>query len=176
MRDLDKELMESVERLNKAQDALQPNADKVNHLTQVANKSFYADDESAKAGREVMAIPRRGGAFGVIATAVDMLTEGKAVSGQQLFAHLYDKIQLFPQQGTLEQMKDEFMSAGTDDVAEGTDIKYTAHVEALWKLCESSARAVVLKQMHVNNHMAKAMEDALEKKKQQRVIQGGRRG
>ena len=80
MNQLDKRLEESKARLGRAEEALKPNNDMLQHLQSAANKLFYAeeDSESATAGREAMALPRRGNAFAVIAAAVGLVDKRRS--------------------------------------------------------------------------------------------------
>ena len=173
MNQLDKRLEESKARLGRAEEALKPNNDMLQHLQSAANKLFYAeeDSESATAGREAMALPRRGNAFAVIAAAVGLVDKGEVLSGVQLFDTLYTKVQLFAVQDSVEDMENEFMAAANDATyftSKDAADKYAEQVRRLWDLCKPSAQATVLKQIHVNSCMAQAMEDRLAKKTAER--------
>ena len=173
MNQLDKRLEESKARLGRAEEALKPNNDMLQHLQSAANKLFYAeeDSDSATAGREAMALPRRGNAFAVIAAAVGLMDKKEVISGIQLFDTLYTKVQLFAVQDSVEDMENEFLCAAHDEVyiADKAEAeRYQKRVGILWDLCKPSAQATVLKQIHVNSCMAQAMEDRLAKKTAER--------
>ena len=168
-------LQKSLDRLKKAEEALKPNQDKLAHLQKVANGTFYGEEESKRAGNEALAVPRRAKAFGAIAQQIEFIEDDKPISGVMLYDFLANNIQLFPVQADSVLCKEEFYKAALGDIyfKDPTELEtYKTYVDLLWGKIKSSVELNVLKTALVNEHMATAMEKALEKKTQQRVQQG----
>ena len=165
---LDARLEASIAAVEAVRDKLKPNNDKLAHLQEVAKKQFFATKESADAGNEMLAIPRRGSAFGVFAKQIELMNDGKAVSGTELYDILNSKINLFAMQASVKAQHEEFMRAGLDNTYFNGDadkeIEHKAAVKQLWELCEPAARARVLNTTLVNETMARVLQEALAKK------------